>query len=94
MGKRIVAEVKKTSELARFIAGKLVKLDFTEPYPFIQRVDNRELRLAISTVTIEQARKAGINKSTLYALRQRVRDGRQFRLYGKVRTKLLQVPSR
>jgi hypothetical protein len=78
----------KTNELGQFLVGKSPKLSFDEPSPSLERLDNRELRERIKSLTVEKAKKAGINKSTLYTLRQHVRDERSFRLYGKVNRKL------
>lgn len=56
--------------------------------PTLKRFDNKDLRERIKSLTAEEAKKAGIDKSTLYTLRQHVREERPFRLYGKVKAKL------
>ena len=78
----------KTNELARYLTGMSSKLDFIEPTPRFDRVDNLGLRERIMSLTAEEAKKFGINKSTLYTLRQHARDERPFCLYGKISRKL------
>jgi CRISPR-associated protein Cas1 len=81
----------KALELSRFLVGKISTLDFIEPSPKLDRLDNRELRERINSLTSDEAYKLGIGKSTLHYLRGNVRDERPFRVYGKVGEKLLAV---
>jgi hypothetical protein len=74
--------------LSRFLIGKSSRLDFNEPSPSLQRFDNIKLRERIRSLTAEEAKRAGIGKSTLYTLRQHVRYNRSFKLYPKVRCRL------
>ena len=83
----------KALELARFLVGKSSKLDFTEPAPSFERFDTMQLRERIKSLTSVEAKKVGIDKSTLYTVRQHVRDGESFRLYGKVSRKLRALPT-
>jgi CRISPR-associated protein Cas1 len=78
----------KANELSRFLTGKSSRLDFKEPTAAIQRFDNSKLREQIKSLTAEEAKRAGINKSTLYTLRQHIRSEGSFKLYGKVNRKL------
>lgn len=70
----------KTLALGQFLAGKTAKLDFEEPAPILDTFDTRELRERIKSLTSNEAKKVNINKSTLYTLRQHVRNERPFRL--------------
>jgi CRISPR-associated protein Cas1 len=81
----------KTTELGRYLTGRSPKLDFAEPSPSIERFDSTELRRRIKSLTPDKAKELGINKSTLYTLRQHVRKESSFRLYGKVRDKLEKI---
>jgi len=82
------AIAEKCDELGRYLVGKSRAIDFTEPSPTLDRFDSKEMRDRIKTLTSEEAKKVGIDKSTLYTLRQHVRDERPFKLYPKVRWKL------
>jgi len=81
----------KTSELARFLTGKTSTVDFEEPSPKLDRLDDRELRERINSLTSYEAKERGLGKSTLHYLRRNARSERPFRVYGKVREKLLAV---
>ncbi len=78
----------KTSELARYLSGRSRSLDFIEPSPTLERFDNAELRERIKALTSEEAKKAGIDKSTLYTLRQHACKEPPFKLYRKTLVKL------
>jgi CRISPR-associated protein Cas1 len=78
----------KTLELSRFLVGKFSRLDFIEPSPTLERFDNMEFRERIKVLTCEEAKKAGIDKSTLYTLRQHARKESPFKLYRKTLEKL------
>ena len=78
----------KLTELGRFLVGKTPQIDFSEPSPTLARFDDKALREQINSLTVEQAKKAGINKSTLYTLRQHTRNDRAFRLYRRTSRKL------
>jgi len=55
----------KTNELARYLNGRSRRLDFFEPVPILERMDNRAVREAILSLTQPEARKFGVGKSTL-----------------------------
>lgn len=81
----------KTSELARFLTNKMSTVDFAEPSPKLDRLDDRKLRKRINSLTSHEAKKRGLGKSTLHYLRRNAHSERPFRVYGKVREKLLAV---
>jgi CRISPR-associated protein Cas1 len=78
----------KTCELSRFLVGKLSAVDFTEPSPRLERLDDGEIRAKILTLTPSHAKRLGIGKSTLHHLRKNAESNRSFRVYQKVRAKL------
>jgi CRISPR-associated protein Cas1 len=78
----------KTNELARYLTGKSKALAFMEPSPTLERFDNMDLRERIKALTSEDAKKLGIDKSTLYTLRQHVRKEPPFKLCRKTLEKL------
>lgn len=78
----------KTQELARFLIGKTVGIDFLKPCPSLRRTDSVELRKRILSLSTEEAREAGIGKSTLHYLRKHARSPRPFAVYRPVLQKL------
>jgi CRISPR-associated protein Cas1 len=78
----------KTNELARYLSGESYSISFDEPSPIIERVNSREVRERILSLTEKQAGELGIGKSTLHYLRKRARDSEPFKIYGKVKEKL------
>jgi CRISPR-associated protein Cas1 len=78
----------KTSELARFLTEKTSTVDFAEPSPKLDRLDDRELRERINSLTLHEAKKRGLGKSTLHYLRRNARRGKPLKVYGKVKEKL------
>jgi len=79
----------KTSELARFLTGKVTEVDFIKPSPCLERTDDRELRSRILALDASQARRLGIGKSELHYLRRNARNERSFKLYKETRQRLL-----
>ena len=83
----------KTQELPRFLLGKSGSLDFMEPAPSLVRSDRRDVRERILKLTASEARRLGISKSTLHDLRKNARSGRSFKVYNKVRKRLIEIES-
>ena len=82
----LIAE--KANELARYLTGKSLSIDFSEPAPALERTDRREIRERILSLTQSEAEKLGIGKSELHYLRRKAGRPESFRLYGKVREKI------
>jgi CRISPR-associated protein Cas1 len=80
----------KATELARYTSDRSDKLDFSEPTPTLERMDNRELRKTILNLTQAEARRRGIGKSTLHYLRINARRARPFTVRRKISEKLIQ----
>jgi len=78
----------KTIELGRYLACRAATLDFTEPSPELARIDSKELRSRILSLSQSEARRLGIGKSTLYYLRKDARNQRSFKVYGRVQKTL------
>ena len=78
----------KMEELGRFILGKSLYLDFTEPAPVLLRTGTRELRERILGLSVSDARRLGVNKSTLHYLRKRARSNRRLRVYANIQDRL------
>jgi CRISPR-associated protein Cas1 len=78
----------KTQELARYLAGKMSSIDFSEPSPNLRRTDSIELRKRILSLSTEETRQLGIGKSTLHYLRKRARSARPFTVYRTVSQKM------
>lgn len=78
----------KTQELARFLVGKTVSIDFLKPSPSLRRTDSIGLRKCILSLSTEEARGLGIGKSTLHYLRKHARSSKPFMIYRPVSHKL------
>lgn len=79
----------KALELSRYLTGKTLALDFSEPAPVFERTDSREIRERILSLSQSEASELGIGKSTLHYLREKARERGSFELYEPVRRKLL-----
>jgi CRISPR-associated protein Cas1 len=79
----------KTMELARYVTGKSKILDLSEPKSELERTDSFELRRRILSLSISEARRLGIGKSTLHYLRKYAGNERLLTIYEKVRSKLM-----
>jgi CRISPR-associated protein Cas1 len=82
----------KVSELGRFLTGKSESLDFTRPFPNLQRSNERELRSKILELTCSEAKRHGIGKSTLHYLRKNARNACPLAMYRKTTTRLVSLP--
>jgi CRISPR-associated protein Cas1 len=78
----------KASELARFLTRKTSTVDFEEPFPNLERCDNRELRERINSLTSDDAKRPGVGKSMLHYLRKKARNPKQFTVSATVRSRL------
>ena len=72
-----------------FLVGKADRFDLKSPTPVLGRLDTRELRDKIPSLSVSEARKLGIGKSTVHYLKKRVRDRKPFTVYEPVPKKLL-----
>ena len=79
----------KTSELGRYMVGRSDGLDFSEPSPRLGRADEREFRERIQNLSLADARKRGIGKSTSHYLRRNAGSKASFRRYTGTMDKLM-----
>jgi len=75
----------KSRELARFILEKNRKMNFSKPFVNLERLDTKELRKKILTLSVPDARKIGINKSTLWYLQRRAKSNKLFKINSKTK---------
>jgi CRISPR-associated protein Cas1 len=54
----------------------------------IKREDRIELRDRIASLTAEDRKKLGINKSTLWYMQKKIKEGKIIKVYGKVMNKI------
>lgn len=78
----------KSMELGRALVSKTAAVDFGEPSPKLDRLDDRELRERINSLNSHEAEKLGLGKSTLHYLRRNARKEGSFRVYRKILEKL------
>jgi len=74
--------------LAHHISDKKKKFDFDVPKLIIQREDTIQLRKKILSLTPEDRKKLGINKSTLWYIKKNISDGKTAKIYDKIMYKL------
>ena len=74
--------------LAKYIMGKSSKLQFNIPEFKINRVDSTDIRNKVLSLTPQDRKRLGINKSTLWYMQKNIREGRRIKIYQKVNSKL------
>ncbi|MFI5450150.1 MAG: hypothetical protein ACHQ03_10370 [Candidatus Bathyarchaeia archaeon] len=82
------------NRLGRFLTEKHMSLSLLDPIPKLERQDDRELRTKILALTSFQAKRLGIEKSTLHYLRKSIRIERPFRMHRSTRKKLADLGAR
>ena len=75
-------------QLANFVVNKEKEFDFVIPKIKLNRNDELELREKILNMTPEERKKLGINKSTLWYIKQNMSKGKKSSLYQKVLLKI------
>lgn len=83
----------KAVELGRYLVGRSSDIDLSRPSPSLRRIDGRELRSRILSLSELEARRLGIGKSTLHYLRTKARNERSFRTYRKVLERITPEPA-
>ena len=81
----------KTRELAQYLLNKRMDINFSTPSIKLTRIDNHEVREKILKFPYSKAKKLGINKSTLWYLKQNAMSDKPFKIYKKVQEKLLRL---
>ena len=75
-------------QLAKHILDKTKNFEIIIPEINIQRNDVLKLREKIESMTPEQRKQLGINKSTLWYLKKNLKNNKSFKIYDKVLTKI------
>ncbi len=76
------------SQLAQFISDKKKTIEFVIPHVAINRNDNLMLREKILSLNPEERKRLGINKSTLWYMKNNVKNNTRFKIYNKSLTKI------
>ena len=66
----------------------LIKLQFDVPEVKAKRKDNAEIRSKVSSLTPEDRKRLGINKSTLEHIQKHIKEGERIKIYAKIVNKL------
>lgn len=75
-------------KLANFLTDKNRELSFEIPSVKCERNDDMELRAKLMEIQLKDAKKLGLNKSTLWYIQKNIRKGKKIELYDKVKAKL------
>jgi CRISPR-associated protein Cas1 len=75
-------------QLANYLIGKNKELSFEIPGINYGRNDDVEIRDKIMKMTFADARKMGLNKSTLWHIQKNIMEGKKIELYEKVKAKI------
>ena len=76
------------SQLAQYISNKKKSIEFVVPHITINRNDDLQIREKILSMTPDERRKLGINKSTLWYIKKNISDGKTMKIYDKIMYKL------
>lgn len=76
------------SQLAQFIADKKKTIEFVVPFIDINRDDDLLIREKILSMSPEERKKLGINKSTLWYLKKNISSKDKIKIYDKVLQKM------
>ena len=74
--------------LSNYISGKSNVLDFNIPEIRIERVDNKEVRSKIMSIDPQKRKELGINKSTLWYQQKKIKEGKEIKVYRKMRVRI------
>ena len=74
--------------LANCMMGRSNKLQFNVPEVKIKREDNTDIRNKVLSITPEDRKRLGINKSTLWYMQKHIKEGKRIKVYSKVMGKI------
>ena len=77
-----------TQQLANFILDKQKQLELNIPKIKLERNDNVEIKEKILNMTPQQRKELGINKSTLWYMKNNITQKKKIRVYSKVKNKI------
>lgn len=75
-------------KLANFLTGKNMEISFEIPSVKCQRNVDMELCEKLLNIQLKDAKKLGLNRSTLWYIQKNIREGKKIELYEKVKAKL------
>ena len=75
-------------QLGNFISDKKKESDFVIPKMRLNRNDDVELREKIRNMTTEERKELGINKSTLWHIKQNMSKNKKTKIYSKILAKI------
>jgi CRISPR-associated protein Cas1 len=76
------------SQLAQYVSNKKKTIEFVVPHIEIDRNDDLQIREKILSMSPDERRKLGINKSTLWYMKKNISDGKSVKIYDKILSKL------
>ncbi|MEM3503970.1 MAG: hypothetical protein QW134_07080 [Nitrososphaeria archaeon] len=74
--------------LANYIMGESSKLQFNVPEFRIKREDSTDIRNKVLSLTPQDRKRLGINKSTLWYMQNNIKARKKIKIYRKLRNKL------
>lgn len=77
-------------QFSNFIVEKKKEFDFGIPKIKLNRIDELELREKILSMTSEQRKQLGLNKSTLWYIKKNLSEGKTPKIYRKILTNIQQ----
>lgn len=77
--------------VANYLLGKTKSIDFGKPNYKLDREDNNKIRELILNMPYKKWKDMGFSKGSLHYLKQNARSNEPFKIYGKVREKLVNV---
>ena len=75
-------------QLSNFIGDKKKEFEFAIPTMKLNRNDNLKLKEKILSMTSEERKEFGINKSTLWHMKNNLKEGKTISIYDKVLSKI------
>jgi len=74
--------------MATALEREVCKLQFNIPEFEIKRGDNTDIRNKVLSLTPEDRKRLGINKSTLWYMQKHVKEGKKVKIYKRVMGKI------
>src|SRR5271157_442415 len=76
-------------QLANYLQDKSKKLQFDIPALQMSRNDDLKVREYLQNMTPEERRGLGINRNTLWYIQKNLREGKNIKIYDKVKAKIV-----
>ncbi len=83
--------IEQTRELAHYVIGKKGIFNMEEPFFEIERNDTEEIRGAITKMPYKRWKELGYSKGTLHPLKQKVKEGKPFKINEEVKKRLIKL---